>query len=185
MFKVSIIPRGKALGATQQLPGVERYTLSKTYLNDRLAVMLAGRVAERIFLTDISSGADDDIRKATALARSMVTRWGMSDDIGPMDLRESDEHPFLGREIAQPRLHSESSAEEIDAAIKTALLNAEKKAESIILEHRLPIEQLVEKLKEKETLYQQQIAECLSIDITKVTQVNDPKFKKLKKDKIV
>ncbi|ODS24976.1 cell division protein FtsH [Candidatus Endobugula sertula] len=181
LFKVSIIPRGKALGATQQLPGAERYTLSKTYLCDRLAVMLAGRVAERIFLIDISSGADDDIHQATALARSMVTRWGMSEEVGPMDCRESDEHPFLGREVAQPRLHSESSAQKIDNAVRNILLTAEKRVESIILEYRLPVEQLIHLLKEKETLYQPEIAECLSIDMSKVTQVKDSVGKKVKK----
>lgn len=178
LFKVSIIPRGKALGATQQLPNAERYTLASGYLYDRLAVMLAGRVAERIFLGDMSSGADDDIKQATALARSMVTRWGMSDEVGPIDCRESDEHPFLGREIAQPRLHSESSAKEIDKAIKAILISAEDKVKAVILEHQLAIEHLIEKLKEKETLYQADIADCLNIDTSKVTQVNNLKIQK-------
>jgi len=178
LFKVSIIPRGKALGATQQLPDAERYTLSTTYLQNRLAVLLAGRVAERIFLGDMSSGADDDIRQATDLARSMVSRWGMSAEVGPVDLRESDEHPFLGREIAQPRLHSESSAEKVDIAIKKLLMDAEKAVESIMSKHQLAIEQLIILLKEKETLYQADIAACLNIDSSKVSQVNGPKFTK-------
>ena len=178
LFKVSIIPRGKALGATQQLPDAERYTLSTAYLHDRLAVMLAGRVAENVFLEDMSSGADDDIRQATVLARSMVARWGMSEEVGPVDLRESDEHPFLGREIAQPRLHSESSAQKIDIAIKKLLMDDEARVKSIIIEHRLQIEQLIALLKEKETLYKPDIIQCLEIDGSKVSQVNDPKFKK-------
>lgn len=172
IFKVSIIPRGKALGATQQLPDGERYTLPMAYLNDRLTVMLAGRVAEHIFLGDVSSGADDDIRQATTLSRSMVSRWGMSEEVGPVDLRESDEHPFLGREIAQPRLHSESSAERVDIAIKKLLTDAEKKAKSIIMENRLQIEQLIVLLKEKETLYQADIAQCLNIDSSQICRVH-------------
>jgi cell division protease FtsH len=178
LFKVSIIPRGKALGATQQLPDAERYTLSTAYLQNRLAVLLAGRVAERVFLGDMSSGADDDIRQATALARSMVSRWGMSAEVGPVDLRESDEHPFLGREIAQPRLHSESSAEKVDIAIKKLLMDAEKMVESIMCKHQLAIEQLIILLKEKETLYQADIAACLNMDSSKVSQVNGPKLTK-------
>jgi cell division protease FtsH len=178
VFKVSIFPRGKALGATQQLPDAERYTLSTAYLQNRLGVLLAGRVAERIFLGDMSSGADDDIRQATTLARSMVSRWGMSAEVGPVDLRESDEHPFLGREIAQPRLHSESSAEKVDIAIKKLLMDAEKMVESIMCKHQLAIEQLIILLKEKETLYQADIAACLNMDSSKVSQVNGPKFTK-------
>ena len=182
LFKVSIIPRGKALGATQQLPSAERYTLSSAYLNDRLAVMLAGRVAENVFLEDMSSGADDDIRQATALARSMVARWGMSDEVGPVDLRESDEHPFLGREIAQPRLHSEFSAQKIDIAIKKLLIDAETRVKSILVEHRLQIEQLISLLKEKETLYKPDIVQCLDIDTSKVSRVSASKYKKINCD---
>jgi cell division protease FtsH len=97
LYKVSIIPRGRTLGGTQQIPQLERHTLPEDYLKDRLALMLGGRAAEREVLGTISSGADDDIRQATALARAMVARWGMSKEIGPVDLSESEEHPFLGR----------------------------------------------------------------------------------------
>ena len=103
IHKVTIIPRGRALGGTHQLPELERHTLPEDYLRDRLAVMLAGRAAEQVFLGSLSSGSEDDIRQATELTRRMVGRWGMSGEIGPVDVRESDEHPFLGREIAQPR----------------------------------------------------------------------------------
>ncbi|MCK5394669.1 MAG: ATP-dependent zinc metalloprotease FtsH, partial [Gammaproteobacteria bacterium] len=109
IYKVSIIPRGRALGVTHQLPEHERHTLPEDYLKDRLVVMMGGRSAERELLGNVSSGADDDIAQATALARAMVSRWGMSREIGPVDLRDTEEHPFLGKEMAQPRHFSESS----------------------------------------------------------------------------
>ncbi len=161
LFKVSIIPRGKALGGTQQLSEVERYTLAYDYLRDRLAVMLGGRTAEKELLGDMSSGADDDIRQATALARAMVTRWGMSEDIGPMDLRESEEHPFLGREIAQPRRHSEASAKAVDEAVSRLLREAEARAQKIIRDRRSDMNRLVEALEEHETLHGDDIEKIL------------------------
>ena len=159
--KVSIIPRGRALGATQQLPEEERYTLPEEYLRDRLAVMLGGRAAEKVFLASISSGADDDIRQATALARSMVTCWGMSEEIGPMDLRDGEEHPFLGREIAQPRRHSEASAKTVDEMVRKLLQEAEVRAEELVTRHRTAMERLIVALEDRETLYHEQIAGCL------------------------
>ncbi|MCK5486036.1 MAG: ATP-dependent zinc metalloprotease FtsH, partial [Desulfobacterales bacterium] len=122
LYKVSIIPRGRALGATQQLPEEERHTLPEEYLRDRLAVLLGGRSAEKELLGSVSSGADDDIHTTTAIARDMVSRWGMSKEVGPVDLRESEEHPFLGREIAQPRHHSEHSSQAVDKAVRDLIL---------------------------------------------------------------
>ena len=166
LYKVSIIPRGQALGGTQQLPEAERYTLPEGYLRDRLAVILAGRTAERLLLGSVSSGADDDIRQATALARAMVTRWGMSADVGPVDLRESEEHPFLGREIAQPRRHSEASARVVDDAVHDLLQEAETRAQDVIGARRGKIERLVAELEEQETLHRKQIDDCLGCDGT-------------------
>ncbi len=161
LYKVSIVPRGRALGGTQQLPEEDRHTLPEAYLHDRLAVMLGGRVAERVLIGNVSSGADDDIRQATATARAMVTRWGMARDIGPMDLRESDEHPFLGREIAQPRRHSDALANAVDDAVQAILRNAEARAEEVITQHRPRVVALVDALEEKETLYRDDIESCL------------------------
>jgi cell division protease FtsH len=161
LYKVTIIPRGQALGATQQLPEHERHTLPKEYLCDRLAVMLAGRAAENELLGSISSGADDDIRQATALARAMVARWGMSEEIGPMDLRESEEHPFLGREIAQPRRFSESSAQAVDQAVRQLLLTAEQQALATLRSHREALNRLIHKLEELESLQKEDIESCL------------------------
>ena len=98
LHKVTIIPRGSSLGGTHMLPEKERHTLPEAYLRAQLTTLLAGRAAEKLLLGSVSSGADDDIRRATELARSMVARWGMNAEIGPIDLRESEDHPFLGRE---------------------------------------------------------------------------------------
>jgi len=161
LYKVSIIPRGRSLGGTQQLPDRERQTLTEEYLRDRLAVLLGGRVAERILLGNVSSGADDDIRQATALARAMVSRWGMSRDVGPVDLRDSEEQPFLGREIAQPRRFSEHSAQRVDKAVHEMLTQAEHRAEEIIKDSRDAFERLVSELESQETLDREAIESCL------------------------
>jgi cell division protease FtsH len=163
LYKVTIIPRGHTLGGTQQLPEEERHTLPEEYLRDRLAVILGGRTAEMELLKSVSSGAEDDIHQATSLARAMVSRWGMSAEIGPVDLRESEEHPFLGREIAQPRRYSEHSAETVDHAVQTLLHEAEQHAREVIRTHHSALERLISTLEEKETLHREQIEQCLGI----------------------
>ena len=152
LYKVTIIPRGRALGGTHMLPEIERHTLPEDYLRDRLAVMLGGRVAEKVLLATVSSGADEDIRQATQLARAMVTRWGMAEEIGPVDLRQSDEQPFLGRDIAMPRSFSESSARAVDAAVHRLLDDAEGRAAAVIEAHKGEIEALIAALETTETL---------------------------------
>jgi cell division protease FtsH len=139
----------------------ERHTLAEDYLKDQLAVMLGGRCAEKILLGSVSSGADDDIRRATQLARSMVARWGMAEDIGPVDLRQSDEHPFLGREIAQPRHFSEITAHAVDKAVAQLLHDAEECAGGIIRGHRDGVQDLIVALEQQETLGREQIAAFL------------------------
>ncbi len=168
IYKVSIIPRGRALGATHQLPEQERHTLPEDYLRDRLVVMMGGRSAEQELLGSVSSGADDDIAQATALARAMVSRWGMSKEIGPVDLRDTEEHPFLGKEMAQPRHFSENSAQSVDKAVKELLGNAEKQAIDLIAKHRKLLDNLINELEEHETLDQEQIKVCLG---NKVSQL--------------
>ncbi|MEM7221807.1 MAG: ATP-dependent zinc metalloprotease FtsH [Pseudomonadota bacterium] len=157
VYKVTIIPRGRALGGTHMLPEEDRHTLPEGYLRDRLAVMLGGRGAEQELLGAVSSGAEDDIRQATQLARAMVARWGMSETIGPVDLRQSDQHPFLGREIAQPRQFGEATADEVDQAVQRLLRESEARATRIIRDRRAEIERLVEELESKETLTSDEI----------------------------
>ncbi|MCP4330220.1 MAG: ATP-dependent zinc metalloprotease FtsH [Alphaproteobacteria bacterium] len=154
LHKVSIIPRGRALGVTQQLPEEDRHTLPEEYLLDRLVIMMGGRTAERLLLGSRSSGADDDIHQATLLARAMVGRWGMSEDVGPVDVRESDAHPFLGREIALPRHFSEATAEAVDDAVRKLLKEAETRAAEIIEQNRPQLDRLVAALEARESLDQ-------------------------------
>ncbi|MGW8227411.1 MAG: ATP-dependent zinc metalloprotease FtsH [Gammaproteobacteria bacterium] len=161
LYKVTIIPRGRALGGTQQLPEEERHTLPEDYLRDRLAVMLGGRCAEKLLLGTVSSGADDDIHQTTNLARAMVARWGMSEDIGPIDLRESEEHPFLGREIAQPRRYSEHSAQSVDQAIHKLIHEAEDMANRTLQQHRVQLDKLIAELETRESLQRADIERCL------------------------
>ena len=178
IYKVSIIPRGRALGATHQLPEQERHTLPEDYLRDRLVVMMGGRSAEQELLGSVSSGADDDIAQATALARAMVSRWGMSREIGPVDLRDTEEHPFLGKEMAQPRHFSENSAQSVDKAVKELLGNAEKQAIDLIAKHRELLDKLINELEEHETLDQEQIKVCLGNKVSqlKTTTTKSSKY---------
>ena len=163
LHKVTIIPRGRALGGTHQLPEIERHTLTEEYLNDRLAVILGGRAAEQVFLGSVSSGADEDIRMATQIARSMVGRWGMSEDVGPVDVRESESHPFLGREMAQPRRFSDATAAAADAAVRRYLVEAEARAVKLLKENEPKVARLIRDLEERETLDRNEIAVCLGL----------------------
>ncbi|PUB15606.1 ATP-dependent zinc metalloprotease FtsH [Yoonia sediminilitoris] len=173
IYKVTIIPRGHALGGTHMLPETERHTLDEEYLKIQLVTLLAGRAAERVFLKTVSSGADDDIHRATEIARSMVARWGMTDDIGPVDLRQSEDHPFLGQSIAQPRDHADATAAQVDAAVIAILKTAEDQAIKVLTNHKDRIQQLVERLEAKETLELAEIAQCLDPD-SKVTSIQRP-----------
>lgn len=171
LYKVTIIPRGRSLGGTHLLPTEERNTLSEEYLHDRLAVSLAGRCAEKVFLGSVSSGADDDIKTATQLARAMVSRWGMSKEIGPIDVRQSEEHPFLGREMAQPRRFSEDMSSKVDDAVLKLLREAEDRGREIIAKYRAPIEQLIAKLETDETVNRESIEAILDGSIVKTGTV--------------
>jgi len=164
LYKVTIIPRGRSLGGTHMLPENERHTLPEDYLKTQLTTLLAGRAAEKLLLGTVSSGADDDIRRATSLARSMVARWGMDETIGPIDLRESEDHPFLGQQIAQPRNFADETASRVDEAVMKLLHTAEDQATSIIKKHRPKIEILIAQLEEDESLDADAIKTCLGPD---------------------
>jgi len=161
IYKVSIIPRGRALGGTQQMPEQERHTIPEEYLRARLAVILGGRTAERELLGSVSSGADDDIRQATAIARAMVARWGMSEEVGPVDLRETEEHPFLGREMAMPRHFSEASAQHVDQAVHDLLRTAENTAAELLRQHRSDLDRMIDALEKEEDLGRERVEELL------------------------
>ncbi len=166
LYKVTIIPRGHALGGTHSLPEAERHTLSETFLRDQIVALLAGRAAEQLFLGTVSSGADDDIRRATETARSMVTRWGMTEELGPIDLRQSDDHPFLGRTIAQPTNIADTTAAQVDRAVMKMLIDAEARAISTLEEHKPEVETLIAALEKNETLDFSEIQACLDPERT-------------------
>ena len=172
LYKVTVIPRGRTLGGTHMLEEQERHTLDEDHLRTTLSILLAGRAAERALLGTVSSGADDDIRRATALARSMVARWGMTEALGPVDLREQDEHPFLGRSMAQPRAHAEATAAMVDAQVIALLKGAEADATALLDAHRTEVEALVDALEAHETLDFPSIAACL--DPTPAAEARTP-----------
>jgi cell division protease FtsH len=152
IHKVSIIPRGVAMGVTQLLPEEDRHYYPKTYLMNRLSVALAGRVAEKIVFNDTSSGAQNDLKEATYLAEKMVAQWGMSDKVGPLNLGRGEEHPFLGRELAQPKRYSEEMAWLMDQEIRRLLTDAESRAEEILKKNRGALDSLAEALIKEEVL---------------------------------
>jgi cell division protease FtsH len=161
LYKVTIIPRGRTLGGTHMLPEKERHTLPEEFLRSQLVVLLAGRAAEKLLIGTVSSGADDDINKATQIARSMVARWGMAEELGPVDLRAAEDHPFLGQSIAQPRSHADETAARVDREVIKVLKNAQEKALSTLKEHREGLERLTRELEAKETLSYTEIKGCL------------------------
>ncbi|HEX9460600.1 MAG TPA: ATP-dependent zinc metalloprotease FtsH [Thermoanaerobaculia bacterium] len=151
LHKVTIIPRGRALGLTQQLPTEDKYSYSKRYLESTLAVLMGGRLAEEIFVGEITTGAGNDIERASAMARRMVCEWGMS-DLGPVTFGKKEEAIFLGREFAQHQDFSEATAVEIDREVKRILDNAYNQAKEIITSHKPSLDRIARKLLERETL---------------------------------
>jgi len=152
VHKVSIISRGMALGWTMQLPTEDRYLVSRSELNDDMAVILGGRVAEELIFGDITSGASDDIGKATKLARRMVTEWGMSDKLGPLTFGHKEELVFLGRDLGEQRNYSEEVAGEIDQEVHRLVDAGYQRAKKILTERREKLVQLAEYLKTEETI---------------------------------
>jgi cell division protease FtsH len=160
LHKVTIIPRGRALGLTQQLPTEDKYSYSKRYLEATLAVLMGGRIAEEIFLTEITTGAGNDIEKATGLARRMVCEWGMS-DLGPLSFGKKEEAIFLGREFAQHQDYSEDTAREIDAEVRRIIDRAYKTSHEIINTNKGALDKVARRLLEKETLEGAEVNEIL------------------------
>ncbi|MGD0971540.1 MAG: ATP-dependent zinc metalloprotease FtsH [Desulfobaccales bacterium] len=163
IHKVTIIPRGQALGLTQQLPLDERHTYSKDFLMSALTVLLGGRAAEELVFQQFTTGAGNDLERATELARKMVCNWGMSDELGPVTFGKKEEHIFLGREFAQSKDFSEDTARLIDAAIKNLVLKASGQALTLLSKHRGQLETLAQGLLEKETLDSREIEKILAV----------------------
>jgi cell division protease FtsH len=162
VHRITIIPRGQALGYTMQLPTQDRYLVRRAELIDRLAVMLGGRVAEELRVGDITTGAGDDIKRATATAREMVTQFGMSDTLGPIVLGQKDSQPFLGRDLGHQADYSGQVAFRIDEEIRALIDEAHDEALEILVENAGVLDALAEKLLEVETVEGELLAEVFA-----------------------
>ena len=151
VHKVTIIPRGMALGLTMQLPTDDRHNYYKNYLDTQIAILMGGRIAEELFLNQMSTGAGNDIERATELARKMVCEWGMS-DLGPLTFGKKEEQIFLGREIAQHRDYSEATAIQIDEEVKKMVSIGYATAKKILSENRETLILIAKALIEREVL---------------------------------
>jgi cell division protease FtsH len=160
--KVSIIPRGRALGATEQIPEEDRHNLKRSYLLNRIAITLGGRAAENIVFDDVSTGAGDDLKKATQLARRMVCQWGMSEKLGPVTFQQGEPHPFLGRELTQDKDFSEHTARLIDEEIQKIVGDMAQKAEETLSSNRHKLEALANELLKRETLNRDEVDRILA-----------------------
>jgi cell division protease FtsH len=152
VHKVTIIPRGRALGVTQQLPPEDRLNMTREFAQNQIAILMGGRVAEEIVFGQKTTGAGNDIERATELARSMVTEWGMSDEFGPLNFSSGKQEVFLGRDFSASDRHSEDTAQRIDAEIRRIVTNQYERAMKILTEHRKELEQIAEALLEFETI---------------------------------
>ena len=161
VHKVTIMPRGRALGVTQLLPDEERYNIGERRLHSQLVMLLGGRSAEKLVFDEYSSGAEDDLKKATQTTRRMVANWGMSDVIGPVAFPQAEEHPFLGKEIHEHREFSEETAHKIDLEVQHFLGQASQRATGILNAHRPELDRLANSLLEKESLDGREIADLL------------------------
>jgi cell division protease FtsH len=161
IHKVTIIPRGMALGITQQLPIDERHTYSKEYLTDNITILLGGRAAEEIVLNHQTTGAGNDIERATDIARKMICEWGMSDRLGPLNYGKKDEMIFLGKEIQRHRDFSENTANEIDAELKKIVSDCFEKAKAILLKNIDALHAVATALLDREVLDGQEIDNIL------------------------
>jgi len=157
IHKVTIIPRGRALGITQQLPIDERHTYSRDYLLDNITILLGGRAAEELVLNHRTTGAGNDIERATEIARKMVCEWGMSDRLGPLNYGKREEHIFLGKEIGRQRDFSEETAQDIDAELRRMVTGCFDRARGILKENIDILHTIANTLLEKEVLDGQEI----------------------------
>jgi cell division protease FtsH len=169
IHKVTIIPRGMALGLTQQLPIDEKHNYSREYLEDQIAILLGGRIAEEVTIGSVTTGAGNDLERATDLARRMVCEWGMSDAMGPLTFGKKEEQIFLGREIAQHQDYSEDTALRIDQEVKRFVTDNYAKAQAILTEHKQRLLDMAEALLTRETLDAEQVKRlCAGLPIDEV-----------------
>jgi cell division protease FtsH len=174
VHKVTIIPRGRSLGSTQMLPEEDRVSMSESQLKDHLVVLLAGRSAETLIYDETAVGAENDLERATSMARRMVTRWGMSEKLGPVSYKLSDEDPFLGREMHEQRQFSEHTMEVIDTEVASLLHEAETRANQLLIEYRDELEKLTQRLIAAEELSESQIADTIGPSVHPLPKEDAP-----------
>ena len=162
VHKVTIIPRGRALGVTMQLPEQDRYSYEREYLMNRVAVLFGGRIAEQVFMGQMTTGASDDFRKATDLARRMVTEWGMTEALGPMVYGEDEGEVFLGRSITTHKNVSEATMQNVDAEIRRIIDQQYALARKLIEDNRDKVEAMAKALLEWETIDSDQINDIMA-----------------------
>jgi cell division protease FtsH len=173
IHKVTIIPRGMALGLTMQLPIDEKHNYAREYLEDQIAILLGGRIAEEITIGSITTGAGNDLERATELARKMVCEWGMSGAMGPLTFGKKEEQIFLGREIAQHQDYSEDTALKIDQEVKRFVTDNYTKAQNIAIEHKQKILDMADALLARETLDAEQIKRiCAGLPLDEPTSTS-------------
>ena len=170
VHQVTIIPRGKAGGMTISLPAEDRGYYSKRYMEEEIASLLGGRVAEAIALGDISTGASNDIQRATDMARRMVTVYGMSDKLGAVCFDSGNDEVFIGRSMAQAKNYSEEVAAKIDAEVKAIIDSAYRRCETVLTEHRDALERVAQCLLEKETISGEEFAEVMGFPKAKMEE---------------
>jgi cell division protease FtsH len=172
LHKVTIIPRGRALGVTQLLPEEDRLNISQSELKSRLIFMLGGRAAEKAVFGEYTAGAESDLAGATKLARRMVAHWGMSERLGPVAFRTSEEHPFLGKEIYEQREFSEHTAQVIDEEVSRILHDAASVAQQMTDQHRDKLDIVARKLEENEVLDDVEIEELIGPSLRQQAETN-------------
>jgi cell division protease FtsH len=169
VHKISVIPRGRALGYTLTLPEEDKFLMTREELADELAMLMGGRVAEELIVGDITTGAANDIERATKVSRQMVTEYGMSDVIGPLTLGQKQHEVFLGRDFQSQQDYSEQVAFEIDNEVRRLIDEAHDEALEILQDHRGKLDELAARLIEKETVEREEV-EAFLADIPKRSQ---------------
>ncbi|MFO1305864.1 MAG: cell division protein FtsH, partial [Burkholderiales bacterium] len=162
VHKVTIIPRGRALGVTMQLPEQDRYSMDRTHMLNVIAVLFGGRIAEEIFMNQMTTGASNDFERATEIARNMVTRYGMSDELGPMVYGENEGEIFLGRSVTTQKNVSEATMQKVDEEIRKIIDGQYAVARRLLEENRDKVEAMAKALLEMETIDAEQIDDIMA-----------------------
>jgi cell division protease FtsH len=174
VHKVTVVPRGRALGVTQLLPEEDRMSIAEDDLHSRLTFILGGRAAEKLVFGQFTAGAEDDLKKGTQIARRMITHWGMSERLGPVAYRTSEEHPFLGKEYTEQRDFSEHTARLIDEEVARLMHTADERARSMLAEHRDKLDKLAQALVAKEEVEEAEIEKLIGPSANRKAKQSDP-----------